>query len=189
MFFQRATKAGGWSKLDHWGMWNASKGAKAAGKVSRDWNIAAFLSVALDCLTWATGKTGTTDEKMFYCKMICWRHTKRDKRMTGTMASSALTSLSMMSLLSLSYLSWDLMGPNQLENTPDESFNDPASGLQPPHIIFIMTDDQGFNDIGYHSSDIKTPTLDKLAANGVKLENYYIQPICTPSRSQFITGR
>lgn len=105
------------------------------------------------------------------------------------MASSALTSLSMMSLLSLSYLTWDLMSPNQLENTPDQSFNDRASGVQPPHIIFIMTDDQGFNDIGYHSSDIKTPTLDKLAAKGVKLENYYIQPICTPSRSQFITGR
>uniref|UniRef100_A0A3P9KVE5 Arylsulfatase I n=1 Tax=Oryzias latipes TaxID=8090 RepID=A0A3P9KVE5_ORYLA len=105
------------------------------------------------------------------------------------MASSALTSLSMMSLLSLSYLTWDLMSPNQLENTPDQSFNDRASGVQPPHIVFIMTDDQGFNDIGYHSSDIKTPTLDKLAAKGVKLENYYIQPICTPSRSQFITGR
>ncbi|KAK5925126.1 hypothetical protein CgunFtcFv8_017675 [Champsocephalus gunnari] len=52
-----------------------------------------------------------------------------------------------------------------------------------------MTDDQGFNDIGYHSSDIRTPVLDKLAADGVKLENYYIQPICTPSRSQLITGR
>uniref|UniRef100_A0A8C1IR45 Arylsulfatase family, member Ia n=1 Tax=Cyprinus carpio TaxID=7962 RepID=A0A8C1IR45_CYPCA len=49
-----------------------------------------------------------------------------------------------------------------------------------PHIIFIMTDDQGFNDIGYHNRDIHTPTLDKLAAEGVKLENYYIQPICTP---------
>ncbi|KAJ8337599.1 hypothetical protein SKAU_G00365650 [Synaphobranchus kaupii] len=47
----------------------------------------------------------------------------------------------------------------------------------------------GFHDIGYHGSDIRTPTLDKLAAEGVKLENYYIQPICTPSRSQLITGR
>lgn len=48
---------------------------------------------------------------------------------------------------------------------------------------------QGFNDIGYHNPTIKTPTLDKLAAEGVKLENYYVQPICTPSRSQLITGR
>uniref|UniRef100_A0AAY4CJS9 Sulfatase N-terminal domain-containing protein n=1 Tax=Denticeps clupeoides TaxID=299321 RepID=A0AAY4CJS9_9TELE len=60
---------------------------------------------------------------------------------------------------------------------------------RPPHVVFIMTDDQGYNDIGYHSGDIRTPTLDRLAAEGVKLENYYTQPICTPSRSQFITGR
>ncbi|XP_068425001.1 arylsulfatase I-like [Clinocottus analis] len=58
-----------------------------------------------------------------------------------------------------------------------------------PHIIFILTDDQGFNDVGYHNPTIKTPTLDKLAAEGVTLENYYVQPICTPSRSQLITGR
>ncbi|XP_077580420.1 arylsulfatase I-like isoform X2 [Stigmatopora nigra] len=58
-----------------------------------------------------------------------------------------------------------------------------------PHIIFILIDDQGFNDIGYHNPSIKTPTLDKLAAEGVKLENYYVQPICTPSRSQLLTGR
>lgn len=52
-----------------------------------------------------------------------------------------------------------------------------------------MTLTQGFNDIGYHNPTIKTPTLDKLAAEGVTLENYYVQPICTPSRSQLITGR
>ncbi|XP_068605317.1 LOW QUALITY PROTEIN: arylsulfatase I-like [Brachionichthys hirsutus] len=60
---------------------------------------------------------------------------------------------------------------------------------QPPHIVFVLTDDQGFNDIGYHNPTIRTPTLDKLAAEGVTLENYYVQPICTPSRSQLITGR
>ncbi|XP_028329367.1 arylsulfatase I-like [Gouania willdenowi] len=58
-----------------------------------------------------------------------------------------------------------------------------------PHIVFILIDDQGFNDIGYHNPTIKTPTLDKLAAEGVRLENYYVQPICTPSRSQLLTGR
>ncbi|XP_037542813.1 arylsulfatase I [Nematolebias whitei] len=58
-----------------------------------------------------------------------------------------------------------------------------------PHLIFIMVDDQGYGDIGYHSSDIKTPSLDQLATEGVKLENYYVQPICSPSRSQLMTGR
>lgn len=54
------------------------------------------------------------------------------------------------------------------------------------HCVFLL---EGFNDIGYHNPTIKTPTLDKLAAEGVRLENYYVQPICTPSRSQLITGR
>ncbi|CAJ1067063.1 arylsulfatase I [Xyrichtys novacula] len=60
---------------------------------------------------------------------------------------------------------------------------------RPPHLIFIMVDDQGYGDIGYHGSDIHTPVLDRLAAEGVKLENYYVQPICSPSRSQLMTGR
>ena len=60
---------------------------------------------------------------------------------------------------------------------------------RPPHLIFIMVDDQGYGDIGYHGSDIHTPALDQLAAEGVKLENYYVQPICSPSRSQLMTGR
>lgn len=105
------------------------------------------------------------------------------------MAVSALTGFSVVSLLSLGYLSWDLMSPNQVESESVPNFRDRSPVPHPPHIIFIMTDDQGFNDIGYHGSEIQTPTLDKLAADGVKLENYYIQPICTPSRSQLITGR
>lgn len=107
------------------------------------------------------------------------------------MATTVLTGFFMMSLLSLGYLAWDPSSPNRVETDPGvETFGEPSSSApQPPHIIFIMTDDQGFNDIGYHSSDIKTPALDKLASYGVKLENYYIQPICTPSRSQFMTGR
>ncbi|XP_022099670.1 arylsulfatase B-like [Acanthaster planci] len=60
---------------------------------------------------------------------------------------------------------------------------------KPPNIIFILADDYGFRDIGYHGSEIKTPNLDKLAAEGVKLENYYVQPICTPTRSQLMSGK
>ncbi|XP_066285655.1 arylsulfatase B-like isoform X2 [Branchiostoma lanceolatum] len=58
-----------------------------------------------------------------------------------------------------------------------------------PNIIFILADDYGWNDIGYHSSIIRTPNLDRLANDGVKLENYYVQPICSPSRGQLMTGR
>lgn len=77
-------------------------------------------------------------------------------------------------------LSWE-----NWRNRGDE-FDTPRSQ---PHIIFILVDDQGFRDVGYHGSEIKTPTLDRLATQGVKLENYYVQPLCSPSRSQLMTGR
>ena len=60
---------------------------------------------------------------------------------------------------------------------------------QRPNIVFVLADDYGYNDIGYHGSEIKTPVLDSMAAEGVKLENYYVQPICSPSREQLMTGR
>ena len=53
----------------------------------------------------------------------------------------------------------------------------------------ILADDYGWRDIGYHESIIKTPNLDALASEGVKLENYYVQPMCTPTRSQLMSGR
>ncbi|GFO17744.1 arylsulfatase b [Plakobranchus ocellatus] len=61
--------------------------------------------------------------------------------------------------------------------------------VQQPNIVFVLADDYGYSDIGYHGSDIQTPVMDRLAAEGVKLENYYVQPMCAPTRSQLLTGR
>jgi len=58
-----------------------------------------------------------------------------------------------------------------------------------PNIVLVVADDYGFNDVGYHGSEIKTPNLDRISASGLRLENYYVQPICTPSRSQLMSGR
>lgn len=60
---------------------------------------------------------------------------------------------------------------------------------KPPHILFIMGDDHGWNDIGYRNSKIQTPNMDRLARNGVILDNYYTGPNCGPSRAQFLTGK
>jgi arylsulfatase A-like enzyme len=58
-----------------------------------------------------------------------------------------------------------------------------------PNIVFIMADDLGNADLGYRGGEIKTPNIDKLAAEGVRLESFYGQPVCTPSRAALMTGR
>lgn len=58
-----------------------------------------------------------------------------------------------------------------------------------PNIVLIVADDLGWKDVGFHGSDIKTPTLDKLAESGVRLEQFYAQPMCTPTRAALMTGR
>ena len=58
-----------------------------------------------------------------------------------------------------------------------------------PNIVYIVSDDQGWKDVGYHGSDIKTPAIDRLAAEGARLEQFYVQPMCTPTRAALMTGR
>ncbi|XP_072023683.1 arylsulfatase B-like [Amphiura filiformis] len=77
---------------------------------------------------------------------------------------------------------------------PPETIKQPAiTSDTKPNIIFILADDYGYNDIGYHGKRyggiINTPVLDKLAYEGVILENYYVQPMCSPTRIQLMTGR
>ncbi|HTL29594.1 MAG TPA: arylsulfatase, partial [Tepidisphaeraceae bacterium] len=58
-----------------------------------------------------------------------------------------------------------------------------------PDIVFILSDDQGSYDVSWRGSEIKTPNLDKLADAGIKLENFYVQPLCSPTRAALMTGR
>ena len=61
---------------------------------------------------------------------------------------------------------------------------------QPPNIIFILTDDQGYGDLGvYGATDINTPHLDELATSGAYFTSYYAtQPVCSASRASILTG-
>lgn len=69
----------------------------------------------------------------------------------------------------------------------------PMAAAQPaaprPNILYIMSDDQGWKDVGFHGSEIKTPNIDRLAQGGVQLGQFYAQPMCTPSRAALMTGR
>jgi hypothetical protein len=58
-----------------------------------------------------------------------------------------------------------------------------------PNILYIVADDMGWGDVGFHGSDIATPNLDKLAKDGARLEQFYAQPMCTPTRAALMTGR
>ncbi len=65
----------------------------------------------------------------------------------------------------------------------------PAVAQTKPNIVFILADDLGWKDVGYHGSDIKTPNIDELAQTGARLEQFYAMPMCTPTRAAFLTGR
>ena len=61
---------------------------------------------------------------------------------------------------------------------------------QPPNVVLIFTDDQGYQDVGvFGSPDIETPNLDQMAKEGVQLTSYYsAQAVCSASRAGILTG-
>src|SRR5690554_6870563 len=59
-----------------------------------------------------------------------------------------------------------------------------------PNIVLIMADDMGYECLGVNgSTEYKTPNLDRLAREGIRFENCYSQPLCTPSRVKIMTGK
>eukprot|EP00937_MAST-01D_sp_MAST-1D-sp2_P007256 g7256.t1 len=66
-----------------------------------------------------------------------------------------------------------------------------AAATEPtrPHVLFVVIDDLGWDDVGFRSHQVRTPTVDAMAADGVVLNQYYVQDVCSPSRATFMTGR
>ncbi len=59
-----------------------------------------------------------------------------------------------------------------------------------PNIVYFLVDDLGYADCGFNGGkDIRTPNIDKLAHDGAVLKSFYVQPVCSPTRSSLMTGR
>lgn len=68
--------------------------------------------------------------------------------------------------------------------------NTPAVPAARPNVLGILTDDQGYGVFSCHGNPVlKTPALDKLHSQSVRFTDFHVAPICTPSRSQLLTGR
>ena len=69
-------------------------------------------------------------------------------------------------------------------------FVEAAFGEQPPNVILIVTDDQGYGDMSCHGNPwLQTPNLDRLASRSVSFADYHVDPVCTPTRAALLTGR
>lgn len=66
-----------------------------------------------------------------------------------------------------------------------------TQAAEPPNILPIMSDDQGWGDVqAYGARDLKTPAIDALIADGVRMDNFYATcPVCSPTRAATLTGR
>ena len=121
--------------------------------------------------------------------------------------SNALESISLMNALSFSesemYAMVDLARDRggwvpideedyfQWETPQRYNSGPPPDDWRPPHLIFILADDWGWNDIGAESTWVSwaTPTIDRLASEGIVLENHIAAWLCSPSRASLLTGR
>jgi arylsulfatase len=84
-----------------------------------------------------------------------------------------------------------LAGPCALPataQTPAATARAPAEQAKRPNVIVILVDDMGFSDIGPYGSEIPTPNLDALAANGLRFTQFYNSARCSPSRASLLTG-
>jgi hypothetical protein len=76
------------------------------------------------------------------------------------------------------------------EPATDKSSQDQAGDSGRPNVVLIITDDQGYGDLGVHGNPIiSTPNMDALAEESIRLEDYHVAPTCAPTRAGLLTGR
>ncbi len=64
-----------------------------------------------------------------------------------------------------------------------------ASAAGKPNILLIVADDLGWRDVAWHGGPFQTPAMDRLVREGVELDQHYVQPVCTPTRTALMSGR
>lgn len=62
-------------------------------------------------------------------------------------------------------------------------------GSERPHVVIFLADDLGWKDVGFHGSEIETPHIDSLAKEGIELDRFYVQAICSPTRGALMSGK
>ena len=65
----------------------------------------------------------------------------------------------------------------------------PLRAEDKPNVLLIVADDLGWSDVGWHGGFGKTPNMDRLVRTGVELDQHYVQPVCTPTRTALMSGR
>jgi len=81
-----------------------------------------------------------------------------------------------------------VIGPTWRESTPWWP-PEPAPPAGAPNVVVVVLDDVGYAQLGCYGSDIATPNLDRLAADGVRLANFHTTALCSPTRACLLTGR
>jgi arylsulfatase A-like enzyme len=83
-------------------------------------------------------------------------------------------------ILALFYIACTALASANLSAAPDSR----------PNVLIVMADDMGYGDLGVHGNPkIKTPNLDRFAGQSVRLKNFYVSPVCAPTRASLLTGR
>lgn len=79
-----------------------------------------------------------------------------------------------------------LMLSSHLSCSPKKTRN---SDNKQPNIVVIIADDLGWNDVGYHGSEIKTPVIDRMVSEGIEFDRFYVCSVSSPTRACLLTGR
>jgi len=80
-----------------------------------------------------------------------------------------------------------LIGGTSCKNSTD---NQITLNKRPPNVVLILTDDQGWGDLSINgNTNLASPNIDAIAQNGVSFTNFYVQPVCSPTRAELLTGR